>query len=369
MIEALETAQRDHFGNPSSPYQFGRSARRLIDSSRDSLASALGCKPSELIFTSGGTESNNLAIKGFCRKNPKGHCGHIITSSIEHHSVLNCCRSLEGEGFSVTYLEVDSSGRVYPEQVEEALLDDTILISIHHANNEVGTLEPIREIAQVANRHQVLFHTDSVQSFLKIPIQVNELGVDFLSISGHKINGPKGVGALYVRGGIKIDPEIHGGEQERGFRSGTENVAGIAGFGTAVEMGLSKGDSEWEIFRKLRDDLETRIKQSIPDVQVNGHFEDRLPGTSNVSFPGARGESLLIRLDMAGIAVSTGSACSTGSLSPSHVLTAMGIPYELNECSLRFSFGLGNSKEDVDRVMEHLPFIVSDVRKSSPVQT
>lgn len=361
VLEAMAPVLREHFGNPSSPHRFGREARRYLDHARDALAFPLGCKSTEIVFTSGGTESNNLALKGFCRAHRRKTGGHIVTGAVEHHSVLDPCRDLEEEGFSVTVVDPDSKGRIHPDSVERAIREDTLLISIQHANNEVGTIQPIREISEVARRHRIVFHADAVQSFLKIPTRVDELGVDLLSVSGHKVNGPKGVGALFIRKGIRLSPEIHGGKQERGLRAGTENISGAVGFGKAVELGLARKE-EGSRIRKIRDELQTLLMESIPSARVNGDPDNRLPGSLHMSFPGAKGEALLVRLDLMGVAVSTGSACSTGSIGPSHVLKAMGVPDEVNECSLRFSVGLGNTLDDARRVAEILPPIVSELR-------
>jgi cysteine desulfurase len=357
----------DDWGNPSSAHSFGRSIKNKIAEAREVVAGAVGAEPSEIYFTSGGTEADNLAIKGYAWGHRKANGGRIVTSTIEHPAVLETCKYLAKNGFDVVKVDVDEFAIVHPEKVAEHLDDHTVLVTIMHANNEVGTIQPIREIAALAKAKGIGVHTDAVQSFLKIPVDVNDLGVDLAAFSGHKVNGPKGVGACYIRKGTKMHPLQHGGHHERGMRAGTENVAGILAFAKAVEIGLARLEENAANTRRMRDELERRIRETIPHIRINGHREHRLPGTLNVSFECVEGEALLINMDMAGIALSTGSACSSGSLDPSHVLMAMGIPHEIIHGSLRFSFGHDNTMADVDYVMTHLPRIINTVRMISPL--
>lgn len=367
VLEAILPYYREAYGNPSSAHSFGRSARNKISEAREIVAEAIGASPSEIVFTSGGTESDNLAVKGFAWANRKGGGGHIITSTIEHPAVLGPCKYLSKNGYDLTTVAVDANAMIDPAAVADSIKSNTILISIMHGNNEVGTILPVPEIAKIAKEKGVAMHTDAVQSFMKIPVNVDALGADMVSLSGHKINGPKGVGALYVRKGTKIHPLAHGGHHERNIRAGTENVAAIIGFGEAVRVGKADMEKKAAHLTLLRDELEKRILNEIPYVRVNGHPERRLPGTLNMSFECVEGEALLINLDMAGIAISTGSACSSGSLEPSHVLLAMGIPHEIIHGSLRFSFGHENTMDDVDYVMKHLPRIIHTIRDISPL--
>ncbi|MEK6590111.1 MAG: aminotransferase class V-fold PLP-dependent enzyme, partial [Nitrospinota bacterium] len=330
--------------------------------------------PSEIVFTAGGSESDNFAIKSYIWSNringglPGNQTGgHIITSAIEHHAVLDTCRYLEKNGYRVTYLPVDEYGMVNPSDVKNAIQGDTILISIHHSNNEVGTIEPVEEISKIARSKGIALHTDAVQSLGKVPLNVNELGADLMSISAHKLYGPKGIGALYIRKAIKkMHPLIHGGHQEKGRRGGTENVAGIIGFGKACEIALDTLKDESARLIGLRDRLQNLIMENIPYVKLNGHPLKRLPATLNMSFNFVEGEAVTMNLDLSGVAVSTGSACTSGTLEPSHVLIAMGIPREIIRGSVRFSFGRENTVEDVDYLMEILPLIVKRVREMSP---
>jgi cysteine desulfurase len=362
------------FGNPSSIHQFGRKVRVKIDEAREKVAYAVGADPSEIVFTAGGSESDNFAIKSYIWSNringglPGNQTGgHIITSAIEHHAVLDTCRYLEKNGYRVTYLPVDEYGMVNPSDVKNAIQNDTILISIHHSNNEVGTIEPIEEISKIARSKGIALHTDAVQSLGKVPLNVNELGADLMSISAHKLYGPKGIGALYIRKAIKkMHPLIHGGHQEKGRRGGTENVAGIIGFGKACEIALDTLKDESARLIGLRDRLQNLIMENIPYVKLNGHPLKRLPATLNMSFNFVEGEAVTMNLDLSGVAVSTGSACTSGTLEPSHVLIAMGIPREIIRGSVRFSFGRENTVEDVDYLMEILPLIVKRVREMSP---
>jgi len=354
------------YGNPSSMHAFGQEAKRAIEAARDSIASFLGAKPEEIIFTSGGTESNNFILKGIAASS--GNRGnHIITSAIEHHAVLESCHYLEKQGFHVTYLPVDRFGLVDPDDVKRNITDKTILISVMHANNEIGTIEPIAEIGRIARKRGVPFHTDAVQTFGHLPISVDELNIDALSASAHKFYGPKGVGILYLRRGTRIQSFMHGGEQERKRRASTHNVTGIVGFGKAVELaaeGMEK-ETRQEIF--LRDQLISGILEQIEDTRLNGHPVHRLPNNVNVSVAYIEGESMLLNLDMEGIAVSTGSACTSASLEPSHVLTAIGLPHELAHGSLRLTLGRATTEADIDRTLDVLPGIVKKLRAISPL--
>lgn len=363
VLDAMLPFLKNQFGNPSSPHFLGREARRAVEEAREKTAQALGANPEEIYFTSGGTESNNLALRGVAKNRAAG--GHIITSSIEHHAVLDVCRDLENEGHRVSYLPVDQYGRVDPEKVREAITDDTFIISIMAANNEIGTLQPIIEIGSLARENGILFHTDAVQVVGQLPVDLNNLNVDFLSLAAHKFNGPKGIGALYVQEGIKIDPLYRGGSQEGKLRPGTENVSGIVGLGKALELSVSEIPEKKKHLESLRDRLVEGFLK-IDDVSLNGHPEERLPGNINVSFKHIEGESILLTLDMEGIAASSGSACSSGSLEPSHVLSAIGLDPSIAHGSMRFSLGRGNSDADVDLVLKKVPPIVERLRNISP---
>lgn len=364
VLEAMKPYFNEKFGNASSLHSFGQEARAAVENSRKIAAKFLGARQNEIIFTSGGTESNNLALKGVAFAN-KEKGNHIITTKIEHHAVLEPCKWLEKQGFKVSYLNVDKYGLVNPKDVENAITDKTILVSIMHANNEIGTIEPIEEIGKICKKHKVYFHTDAVQSFGKIPIDVKKMNIDLLSASSHKIYGPKGVGLLYVGQDVKIEPIQHGGGHESGMRSGTENVPGIVGFAKAIELASKTMKSEAVRETKLRDKLIQEILK-IPGAQLNGHPSQRLPNNVNVSIKGIEGEALLIRLNEKGIAVSTGSACSTKSLEPSHVLTAIGLTPEQAHGSLRITLGKDNTEEDINYVLEELPKIINSLRKISP---
>lgn len=366
VLDAMMPYLTEGYGNASSIYATGRDARKALDDARDRTAQALGAKANEIYFTSCGSESDNWAIKGVAYANQaKGK--HIISSQIEHHAVLHTLQYLEKQGFEVTYLPVDEYGLIRVEDVKNAIRPDTILITIMYANNEIGTIEPIGEIAQVAREHKIPFHTDAVQAVGHVPIDVKELGVDLLSLSAHKIYGPKGVGALYIRNGVKLDNFMHGGAQERGRRAGTENVAGIVGLAKALE--LATGDIEENIARltKLRDMLMDGIKRTIPYCRLNGHPEKRLCNNVNFSFEFIEGESLLLMLDMKGVAASSGSACTSGSLDPSHVLLATGLKHEIAHGSLRLSIGDFTTEEDIHYVIEVLGPIVQRLRDMSPL--
>lgn len=366
IAKAMLTYMTDHFGNPSSVHSFGREAKKALEEAREKVARAIGAQPSEIIFTSGGTEADNMAIRGAAIAGKK-RGNHIITSQIEHHAVLDTCKALEREGFTVTYLPVDEHGAVNPGDVRQAITDQTILITIMHANNEVGTIQPIREIGAIAREKGILFHSDTVQSIGKIPVNVDELNLDMLSISAHKFYGPKGIGALYMRRGTKNMPIAFGGAQERKRRPGTENMPGIVGFGMAIEKAVAGLEQQAEYQTKLRDKLINGITSRISDLKLNGHPVMRLPNNINFSFHFIEGESLLLSLDMKGIAASSGSACTSGSLDPSHVLLAMGLSHEIAHGSLRMTLGKDNTEEEIDYVLEILPEIVERLRAMSPL--
>ena len=353
------------YGNASSIHGTGRDARKALEDARRRVAAVLNCKPNELYFTSGGSESDNWAIKGIAFANRK-RGNHIITSSIEHHAVLHTCQWLEKQGFTVTYLPVDEFGRVSVKDVEAAITDQTILISIMAANNEIGTLQPIKEIAKIAKQHKVYFHTDAVQAIGAIPIDVQDIGCDMLSLSGHKFHGPKGVGALYIRQGTRIDPFMHGGAQERGKRATTENIPGIMGLAAAIELATENLEEKSARISSMRDQLIDRLT-ALPYVRLNGHRTERLPNNVNISVRFVEGEALLLRLDLAGIAASSGSACTSGSLDPSHVLLAIGLPHEIAHGSLRLSLSDTTKQEDIDYVLSVLPGIIDDLRAMSPL--
>ncbi len=365
VVEAMLPYFCKKYGNPSSIYKLANESDMAKEEARDKVAKLLNAKPYEIVFTGCGTESDNFAIKGTAFANRKKG-NHIITSSIEHHAVLNACKWLEKQGFEVTYIGVDKHGVVNLDELREAITDKTILISIMHANNEVGTIEPIKEIADIAKDNGIYFHIDAVQTVGKLPINVNDLSVDLLSMSGHKFYGPKGVGALYIRKGTKIDSLLHGGHHERNRRAGTENVPGIVGLGKASEIAMEEFEEEERRVKKLRDRLEKGLMEKIDDIIINGHPERRLPGTLNLSVKYVEGEAILLQLNHNGIAASSGSACTSGSFEPSHVLTSMGISPETAHGSLRFSVGRSNTENDIDKVIEVLPPIVKKLREMSP---
>jgi cysteine desulfurase len=352
------------FGNASSIHRWGREARVGVETAREKVAYLLGAEPSEIVFTSGGTEADNLALRstaGLLRS--KGN--HIITTQVEHHAVLHTCKVLEKEGYEVTYLPVDEYGMISVESVVQAIRPETILISVMHGQNEVGTIQPVEEIGRLTREKGILLHTDAVQSAGKVPLKVRDLNVDLLSISGHKMYGPKGTGALYVRKGLKIAPQMTGGAHERGRRAGTENVAGIVGFGEACYLAERELEAESKRLTVLRDRLIKGILDRIPDTVLNGHPSKRLPHNVNVSIKYVEGESVLLNLDRMGIGASSGSACTSGSLEPSHVLLAMGVPHEVAHGSIRMTLGRMNTTEDIDYVLEVLPPIVSRLREMS----
>jgi cysteine desulfurase len=364
VTEAILPYFSEKYGNPSSLYSIGRQSRRAVEESRQKVADLIGAKKEEIIFTGSGTEADNLAIKGIALKNRKKG-DHIITSSIEHHAVLHTCKYLEKNGFKVTYLPVSKEGLIDPAEVEKAITPQTILITIMHANNEIGTIQPIEEIGRFAKEKNIPFHTDAVQTTGKIPVNVDALGVSLLSMSAHKLYGPKGVGALYLRKGTFVEPQMHGGGHERNIRSSTENVPGIVGFGKACELAKEHLPDEANL-AKLRDSLIKGVLE-IKDSYLNGHPTKRLPGNANFRFSYIEGESMILNLDMKGVAASTGSACSSTSLEPSHVLISIGLRPEESHGSLRFTLGRENTQEDVDYVISILPDIVNKLRMISPL--
>ena len=366
VLDAMMPYLTDIYGNPSSLHYFGQEAHKAVENARHQVASALNAEDNEIVFTGCGTEADNMALKGIAEKyQSKGK--HIITSSVEHHAILHTCEYLEKHGFEVTYLPVDEYGMVKAEQVRDAIRSDTILVSIMFANNEVGTIMPIKEIGAVCREKGVFFHTDAVQAVGHVAIDVKAMNIDLLSLSAHKLHGPKGVGALYIRKGIVVPPLLHGGAQERRKRAGTENVAGIVGLGKAIEIACSDIEGTSKRMCYLRDKLINGIEASIPEVKLNGHRTERLPGNVNFSIKYIEGESILLMPDINGIAASSGSACTSGSLDPSHVLLAMGMPHETAHGSLRLTLGDDTTEDDIDYVLEVLPEIVVKLRKMSPL--
>lgn len=366
VLEAMEPFFTEYYGNPSSLYSVGREAKRHLEQAREVVAECLGAQPSEIFFTSGGSEGDNWAIKGTAHMLASKGKKHIITSKFEHHAVLHTCEQLAKEGFEVTYLDVHSDGLVRPEEVEAAIREDTAIVSIMYANNEIGTVQPIPEIGEICKRHGVLFHTDAVQAVGNVPINVKEQNIDMLSLSAHKFHGPKGVGAFYVRRGISLPNLIHGGAQERGRRAGTENVAGVVGLSVALKEACDTMEERGARLSKMRDRLiDSALK--IERSRVNGDRVKRLPGNINLCFEGIEGESLLLMLDLKGVCASSGSACTSGSLDPSHVLLAIGLPHEIAHGSLRLSFSDQNTEDDVDYIIDILPGIVERLRSMSPL--
>ena len=362
VLEAMLPFFSQRCGNASSLHSFGREAREAIDQSRASVAKVIGSESREIVFTSGGSESDNIALRGLLSKGD-----HIITSSFEHHAIIHTCEALEKEGVRVTYLPVTKDGFVRPEDVKKAITKSTKLVSIMHANNEIGTIQPVAEIGKICREHKVLFHTDAVQTFGKIPIDVKKMNIDLLSASAHKVYGPKGVGCLYVREGVPLRPLITGGSQEHGLRAGTENASGIVGFGKATELALKNMDKEAAYLTKLRDMLiDGALK--IPDSWLNGSRQNRLPNNTNFGFDYIEGESIVLHLDIKGVAGSTGSACSSESLTPSHVLTAIGLSPVKAHGSLRLTLGNGSTREEIDYVLQVLPEIVENLRRISPMK-
>lgn len=366
VVEAMLPYFTENYGNPSSVYEFSQKSREAITAARETIAKSLGARTEEIYFTAGGSESDNWALKAAAEAyRSKGN--HIITSKIEHHAVLHTAEWLEKQGYEVTYLNVDENGTVKLEELRKAIRPTTILISIMFANNEIGTIQPVKEIGEIAKEHGILFHTDAVQAFGQLPIQVDELNIDMLSSSAHKLNGPKGIGFLYIRKGVKIRSFIHGGAQERKRRAGTENVPGIVGYGAAVARAVRTMEERTEKERRLRDYLIGRVLKEIPYTRLNGHRTNRLPNNANFSFQFVEGESLLIMLDMDGICGSSGSACTSGSLDPSHVLLAIGLPHEIAHGSLRLTLSEETTQEDLDDVVESIKKIVQKLRDMSPL--
>lgn len=366
VLEAMKPYFSGEFGNASSLHQVGRLARTAVESAREKMAKYLKCEPKEIIFTSGGTESDNLALFGVARaQQQKGK--HIITSQVEHHAILNACKQLEKEGFEVTSIPVDKDGIVLIDELKKSIKPQTILISIMHANNETGVIQPIEEIGKIAREHQIAFHTDAVQSAGKIKIELDKLPVALLTISAHKIYGPKGVGALFIRRGTRISPIQFGGHHEFRRRAGTENVPGIVGLARAIELAMTSLDAEGKRLKTLRDKLEVGIIKNIEEVQVNGHRTKRLPNLLNISFHYVEGEGIILNLDSYGICVASGSACTSESLEPSHVLSAMGVPVQLAHGSIRFSLGKDNTESDIDFTIDCLVKVIDKLRKMSPL--
>ena len=368
VFEAMKPYFTQEYGNPSSIYSIGRSNKRALENARISVAKAIGAaEPTEIYFTGSGSESDNWAIKGAALSlQKKGK--HIITSSIEHPAVLETCEYLQKkQGYEISHIKVDNEGLINPDDVEKAIRPDTVLVTIMMANNEIGTIQPIKEISQVCKKHGVLFHTDAVQAAGNIPIDVKDLGVDLLSVSGHKFYAPKGTGMLYIRKGVRIEPLIHGGHQERNRRAGTENIPGIVGFAKGLELANDNMEAHYEKLKNLRDRALKGITKRIPHIKVNGSMESRLPGNLNVSFRFVEGESVLLMLDMKGIKASSGSACTSGSLDPSHVLLAIGLPHEIAHGSLRITFGEVNTEQEVDYLVDTLDEIITKLRDMSPL--
>lgn len=366
VVEAMLPYFTEYYGNPSSVYEFATPSKKAIAEARETIAKSLGAKTNEIYFTAGGSESDNWAIKATAEAyESKGK--HIITSKIEHHAVLHTCEYLEKRGFEITYLDVDENGTVKLDELKKAIRPDTILISIMFANNEIGTIQPIKEIGEIAKEHGIIFHTDAVQAYAHVPINVDEYHIDMLSVSGHKFNGPKGIGFLYIRTGLKLRSFIHGGSQERKRRGGTENVPGIVGMGKAVEIAMANLAERTAYEVELRDYLINRVLREVPYVRLNGHRTNRLPNNANFAFQFIEGESLLIMLDMQGICGSSGSACTSGSLDPSHVLLAIGLPHEIAHGSLRLTLSEETTREDIDFTVDEIKKIVEKLRSMSPL--
>ena len=358
----------EKFGNPSSLYDKGLEAKAAVTHAREQVASLIGAQPREVFFTAGGTESDNWVVFGVADKlKDKGN--HIITTKVEHHAMLHSCQFLEKHGYDVTYLDIDKDGRIRPEELEAAITEKTILISIMMVNNEIGTVQPIKELAAIAKKHGVLFHTDAVQALGNVPIDVKNLGIDLMSMSSHKIYGPKGSGALYIRRGVRLSNYLHGGAQESGRRAGTENLTGIVGFGKAAELAQKNFDQHVAHCSSLRNHLVERVLAEIPDTFVNGTMEYRHPGNANITFKYIEGEAILLLLNQSGISVSTGSACSSASLEPSHVLSALGVPVEMIHGTVRFTVGDLTTMEDIDYTVDTLKKVVSRLREISSVNT
>ncbi len=366
VLQEMMRYLKENYGNASSIYKLGRESKKAVEDSREKIAKVLNCKPNEIYFTAGGSESDNTAIKGIAKAN-KSKGNHIITSKIEHPAVLETCKSLEKEGFEVTYISVDENGIINLEELKKSIKDTTILITIMFANNEIGTIQPIEEIGKIAKENNIYFHTDAVQVVGSLKIDVQKLNIDSLSLSGHKFYGPKGIGALYIKSGIKFEKFVDGGHQERNKRAGTENVAGIVGIGKAIELAYNNLDEHNKKIKELRDYYVEQVRLKIPYIKVNGDIEKRLPGNSNISFRFIEGEGLLLNLDLKEICASSGSACTSGSLDPSHVLLAIGLPHEIAHGSLRITIGKYNTKEEIDYLLENLVEIVGRLRDMSPL--
>lgn len=366
VVEAMLPYFTEYYGNASSIYSIGTKSKEAINKSRETIAATLGAKPEEIYFTAGGSESDNWALKATAEAyESKGK--HIITTKIEHHAILHTCEYLEKRGYEISYIDVDENGKVKVDELERAIRPDTILISVMFANNEIGTIQPIKEIGAIAKEHGILFHTDAVQAYAQIPINVDEYNIDMLSVSGHKFGGPKGIGFLYIRKGLKLRSFIHGGAQERKRRAGTENITGIVGIAKAVEIAFATMDERIKHETEVRDYAIKRILAEVPYCRLNGDAQKRVPNNINISFQFIEGESLLIMLDMAGICASSGSACTSGSLDPSHVLLAIGLPHEIAHGSLRMTIGEETTKEDMDYVVDNIKEIVTKLRTMSPL--
>lgn len=363
VTRAMQEFWSRQYGNPSGVYEFAGESKKAVEKARQQIAESLGVLPEEIYFTGGGTESDNWAIKGMAAMHPGG--GHIITSKIEHHAVLHTCSFLERQGYAVTYLDVDERGLISPDDLENAIRDDTFLISIMFANNEIGTVQPVEEIGKIAKKYDICFHTDAVQAYLHVPFQIKQMGISMLSASSHKFEGPKGVGFLYIRQGLEIENLLHGGGQEKRKRSGTENVPGIVGMGKAVELKMQNLKQDIGYVKKLRNYMLNRLFREIPYLRLNGDAQKRLPGNINVSFQFVEGQSLLVLLDMEGICASAGSACTSGDKGISHVLSAIGLREDLARGTLRFTLGTDNTREEIDEVVEHLKVMVADLREFS----
>ncbi len=366
VLNAMLPYMKEYYGNASSIYKLGRESRKAVETAREQVAKIINCNPNEIYFTAGGSESDNTVIKGIAHAcKDKGN--HIITSKIEHPAILETCKQLEKEGFEVSYINVLENGIIDMEELKNSIKDSTILITVMFANNEIGTIQPIGEIGKLAKEHNIFFHTDAVQAVGSLRIDVKELNIDALSMSAHKFYGPKGIGAMYIRNGVKFEKFVAGGHQERGKRAGTENVPGIVGMGKAIELAYENLDEHNKKIKELRDYYVEQVKEKIPYIKINGDMEKRLPGNSNISFRFIEGEGLLLNLDLKGIAASSGSACTSGSLDPSHVLLAIGLPHEIAHGSLRISIGKYNTKEEVDYLVENLVEIVNRLREMSPL--
>ena len=366
VFDAILPYFKEYYGNASSVYSIAKESKKALEKAREQVAKGIGAKTEEIYFTAGGSESDNMALRGVAEAlKTKGN--HIITTKIEHHAILHTCEYLEKNGYEVTYLPVDEFGKIRLEELESSIRPETILISVMFANNEIGTIQPIGEIGKIAEKHGILFHTDAVQAVGHVPIHVEEMKIDLLSMSGHKLGGPKGIGAIYIRKGVTVQPLIFGGAQEKKKRAGTENIAGIVGLGKAVELATAEMSVETKRLLHLRDQLISGILEKVPYSRLNGHPTDRLPGNCNISFSYIEGESMLLLLDAIGVAASSGSACTSGSLDPSHVLMAIGLPHEVAHGSLRLTLDRGNTEEDVNFVLKKVPEIVQKLRDMSPL--